>query len=335
MTNPDSMEVRSRKKHPFFTVENDFLLWYGPRIGAYGIAVYCALSLFTNRDSECFPAIATIANLCRCGETKVREMLNLLIAEKLVSIEMRGHLCKPNLYTLLPVVKPDEVLSLGEERVRVANPSHSEPFRVRVADPKGSCGEPEQDPLNKTHSEQDSIPSTGSTYGDGAFELLSGSECVVSSAKAGRAVNVSKVAPARLASPKRGRAPADPRVVDFVTRYRQKVGAGYDGLWPEVVRLFACECNPDTEEAWAAFQDWYCSRSDMERQTYGVRVRTWMSGGRAADAILTRRRSREEPPEPGVSRRDLERDALIRQFEEDDKRAAAESSRGRFDRLEV
>ncbi len=149
-------------------------------------------------------------------------------------------------------------------------------------------------------------------------------------------VKASKVVPARLSGAKRSRVPVDPRVEEFVKRYVAKVGAGYDCLWPEVIRVFAMECNPDVDEAWRAFEDWYCRRSEADRQTYGVKVRTWMAGGRGADAIMSRRRASVAPPdESGLSRRDKEREALIKQFQAEDAKAAAENVRGRFDRLEV
>ena len=45
----------------FLRVDNDLYDRFGAQLGPYGLAVYMALCRYANRDSECWPSYATIA----------------------------------------------------------------------------------------------------------------------------------------------------------------------------------------------------------------------------------------------------------------------------------
>ena len=107
------MEITSRRKHPFYIVDNAVLDIYGPKIGPYGIAVYNALCRYADQEHTCYPSLKSIAKKTGMGRSTVISTLQKLADLKLIEVERR-HSPKgdraSNLYILLPV---DPVESLG------------------------------------------------------------------------------------------------------------------------------------------------------------------------------------------------------------------------------
>lgn len=93
------------------------------------------------------------------------------------------------------------------------------------------------------------------------------------------------------------RVPIDSRVENFMIRYEATVGSQYPGLLQEVQALFAMSCKertPTLNEAWNCFLVWHEGRTIQEREKFGCAVRTFMSGGRAAQKILAYREGSEK-----------------------------------------
>jgi hypothetical protein len=97
--------VRDRRRVSWFSVDNEVLDDFGPRIGAHGLAVYCALSRHARAGDE--QAHVSVRRLCRqlkMGTTKLLQTLDELREVGLIAIE-RGDHEKSSTYTLLEVAK--------------------------------------------------------------------------------------------------------------------------------------------------------------------------------------------------------------------------------------
>lgn len=133
-----SIEVADRRKHGYFTIDNVLLDVYGKELGPYGIAVYAALARFANRDEECWPSYATIAERTGVSRSQIIRMLAKLVELKIVAVTPRynekGEQTS-NLYMLLDIV--------GDRG------SHQTPPPVPTRHPPGSHQEPEQSLKNK------------------------------------------------------------------------------------------------------------------------------------------------------------------------------------------
>lgn len=87
---PDQVYAISRdgRTERRFFVDNTVIRDYGPIIGAYGIAVYCALCVHANlQTQDCWPGQTLIANLIKASERQVRRCLVQLRDLGLIHIE--------------------------------------------------------------------------------------------------------------------------------------------------------------------------------------------------------------------------------------------------------
>ncbi len=107
------MEITSRRRWPFYIVDNAILDIYGPKIGPYGIAVYSALARYADREGTCYPSMGSIAKKTGISRRTVISTLQKLVEFKLIEVERR-HSARgdrdSNLYVLLNV---DPVEALG------------------------------------------------------------------------------------------------------------------------------------------------------------------------------------------------------------------------------
>ena len=96
-----AFRVRDRRGGDRYFVDNLFLRGgYAARVGAYGIAVYNALCLFANADTqEAWPSHRTIARLTGMSRMQVTRCIHDLVAMNLVQVE--GVIGRSNTYTLL------------------------------------------------------------------------------------------------------------------------------------------------------------------------------------------------------------------------------------------
>jgi hypothetical protein len=107
MPTDPTFEVVDRRKRGYFTVDNVLLDVYGAQLGPYGIAVYCCLARFANREQECWPSFETIAK--RTGMSRRQVVREIALLEQLEIIAMTPRLDdrgrhRSNLYILLDIV---------------------------------------------------------------------------------------------------------------------------------------------------------------------------------------------------------------------------------------
>ena len=97
--------VRDRRRASWFSVDNEVLDDFGPRIGLHGFAVYCALARHAHAGDE--EANVSLSQLCKhlkMGRAKLLQTLDELREVGLIAIE-RGDRKTTNTYTLLEVPK--------------------------------------------------------------------------------------------------------------------------------------------------------------------------------------------------------------------------------------
>jgi len=99
------MYIRDKRIEKRFFIDNVIIREYGPKIGPYGIAVYCALCMHANIDSQkCWPGMRLIAEEIGASIGKVHEAVHVLEELKLIDIKERYHENggqTSNMYTLL------------------------------------------------------------------------------------------------------------------------------------------------------------------------------------------------------------------------------------------
>jgi hypothetical protein len=101
----EDARVRDRRRASWFSVDNEVLDDFGPRIGAHGFAVYCALARHARAGDE--RTQVSVRRLCKqlkMGTTKLLQTLDELREVGLIAIE-RGDYETMNTYTLLQVPK--------------------------------------------------------------------------------------------------------------------------------------------------------------------------------------------------------------------------------------
>lgn len=105
--------VRSIRASGWFWLRREILTEYGPIIGVYGIAVYNALAMCADNDSqESFPGVEYIAKMIGCSTRQVQKMIRLLENQGLIAVEQEtteSGAYWHNVYWLLDVSKPQPV----------------------------------------------------------------------------------------------------------------------------------------------------------------------------------------------------------------------------------
>lgn len=105
MTQDDvEVEVRDKRRNPFYMVNCLVFDAYGSAIGAEGLAVYSGLARYANHQTgQCFPSQALLAKRLSLSRNTVRKYLALLAHVGLIASEPRtAHGAKvSHLYTLL------------------------------------------------------------------------------------------------------------------------------------------------------------------------------------------------------------------------------------------
>jgi hypothetical protein len=104
--------IRDLRTEKRFFVDNVILRGYGPTLGVYGIAVYTALCMHANlQTQQCYPSHRTIADMLDCSVGKVKDAIRTLEELKLIETAPRydaeNKRQTSNLYTILdPPVPP-------------------------------------------------------------------------------------------------------------------------------------------------------------------------------------------------------------------------------------
>jgi DNA-binding MarR family transcriptional regulator len=97
--------IRDRRRRSWFSTDNEIVDDYGPKLGIYGLGVYCVLCRYAYSETEeATVSLRTLARKLRVGQTKLLETLDALEDAGLISIE-RGDRAHSNVYTLLEVPK--------------------------------------------------------------------------------------------------------------------------------------------------------------------------------------------------------------------------------------
>ena len=101
----EDARVRDRRRVSWFSVDNEVLDDFGPRIGAHGFAVYCALSRHARAgDEQTQVSVRRLCKQLKMGTTKLLQTLEELREVGLIAIQ-RGDYETINIYTLLQVPK--------------------------------------------------------------------------------------------------------------------------------------------------------------------------------------------------------------------------------------
>lgn len=163
----DAVEVTDGRKHPFFVVDNDLIAIYGPKIGAYGIAVYNVLAYYANKKDQAWPSYQTIADHLGISRPKVVTTINALIECGLISKEHRYSSSgdkTSNSYTLSDIHETGSKQDLPRSKRHLPPSQPNLPQGDKPDLPRGKRRVHEQDPLNKTHSfEQDPLNNKDAT----------------------------------------------------------------------------------------------------------------------------------------------------------------------------
>lgn len=113
---PDGFVVQDRRKG-FGIIGNDFVDWYGPIVGAYGIAAYCILVRFATASGEdAKPSYNTVARLMKATRPTAIKAIKQLVFLKLIGKETRTIRGEPatNIYTILDIPELTKENSLRE-----------------------------------------------------------------------------------------------------------------------------------------------------------------------------------------------------------------------------
>jgi hypothetical protein len=132
--------MKDGRKPPFFWAFNYILDDFGPVIGPYGIAVYCALARFASQQRESWPSVQTIADVAGVKKRKAQQTLRHLVQVELVELRPPdpGSRKRTNVYRL---IDPPQVAREGAISV---NPSGAPdaPLGAHTMRPKGAPDAP-------------------------------------------------------------------------------------------------------------------------------------------------------------------------------------------------
>lgn len=110
-------QVKDKRKYPFFIIDNDILLKFGDKMGPYGIAVYCAIAVHTNKRDKAFPSRARIANMTGMSEKQVSRMFAALQELGLIIIDER-----PGTSHLITLLDTDHIVMVDSQSREIDNP---------------------------------------------------------------------------------------------------------------------------------------------------------------------------------------------------------------------
>src|SRR5262245_37225425 len=88
-----ALQIRSQRTTRWFWVDNQVIDVYGRQIGALGVALYCALARYCNRETgQCFPSLGRLGRQLGLTPLTVSRYLQRLVEHQLIAVEARpGH----------------------------------------------------------------------------------------------------------------------------------------------------------------------------------------------------------------------------------------------------
>jgi len=97
--------VKNKQNIPFFWLQNEVLTVFGPKIGAYGLAVYCILSYQSQNSGEAKTSLRQIAFTLGISPQTAMRSLECLIENKLIEVikKSRSQAEGPSIYGILTV----------------------------------------------------------------------------------------------------------------------------------------------------------------------------------------------------------------------------------------
>jgi len=153
--NTETLEVRDNRGGEWLWMHNTIIDHYGPLIGAYGVAVYAALSRYANREGQAWPSIQTLAAQLAIAPNTVRRTLATLEQHSLLSVTRRRTERDLNLSSIYTLVNPNTNSSTSRDEVLHQVKEGTSPGEVGVlhqVKEGTSPRAPKQDSYNKTQN---------------------------------------------------------------------------------------------------------------------------------------------------------------------------------------
>ena len=153
--NTETLEVRDNRGGEWLWMHNTIIDHYGPLIGAYGVAVYAALSRYANREGQAWPSIQTLAAQLAIAPNTVRRTLATLEQHSLLSVTRRRTERDLNLSSIYTLVNPNTNSSTSPGEVLPQMKEGTSPGEVGVlhqVKEGTSPRAPKQDSYNKTQN---------------------------------------------------------------------------------------------------------------------------------------------------------------------------------------
>lgn len=153
--NTETLEVRDNRGGEWLWMHNTIIDHYGPLIGAYGVAVYAALSRYANREGQAWPSIQTLAAQLAIAPNTVRRTLATLEQHSLLSVTRRRTERDLNLSSIYTLVNPNTNSSTSPGEVLPQMKEGTSPGEVGVlhqVKEGTSPRAPKQDSYNKTRN---------------------------------------------------------------------------------------------------------------------------------------------------------------------------------------
>jgi len=147
--------VRDGRKPGWFHVDNDIIDHYGAAIGATGIAVYCALARYADRDGRAFPSHKRLSENLGIARNTLRAALRKLEEVELITItpqkDANGVTNGTTIYTLCVVAQPNAAYTRKGGSNADPPGSNADPGGGQMLTPGGSNAALEEDSIKKTH----------------------------------------------------------------------------------------------------------------------------------------------------------------------------------------
>jgi len=153
--NTETLEVRDNRGGEWLWMHNTIIDHYGPLIGAYGVAVYAALSRYANREGQAWPSIQTLAAQLAIAPNTVRRTLATLEQHSLLSVTRRRTERDLNLSSIYTLVNPNTNSSTSPGEVLPQMKEGTSPGEggvLRQVKEGTSPRAPKQDSYNKTQN---------------------------------------------------------------------------------------------------------------------------------------------------------------------------------------